>query len=306
MSPRRSSETQKSSLRSICITAAVLITALAQPDLRAGADPILDVIDIRPVLGMHPEAGNSLGLAYDPASDALYLSHGSDSRGGFIYKLGTGGNLLSEFNFQTAYRPGSYPTALSYDESTSHLFVLALGVGDGIGNIVEMSPDGSVIFREITVPIGGGTGIAVRDDGIWQSLFARDIIRHYTRDGIFIEDLSVAGSFPGFPGPDNLASSFTNGFFIVDHFGRRIVEVGVDGDELAVGSTASLGDGRGQAIASDARARRIFLQVANQEIYVLSPELIKPAVAVVPTLSRTGLLVLGLLLLVLAGYKIVS
>ena len=288
----------KFSLRSAGIAAAVLITAVTLPDsgtLWAGADPILGVIDIRPLLGMHPEAGNSLGLAYDPVSDVLYLSHGSDPRGGFIYKLDTGGNLLSEFNFETAYRPGSYPTALSYDASSSHLFVLALGVGDGIGNIVEMSPDGSTIFRELTVPLGGGIGVAVRDDGIWQSLFASDIIRHSTRNGVFIEDFSVASSFPGFPGPYNLTSSFTNGFFIIDHFGRRIVEVDLHGNEVAVASTASLGDGRGLAIGSDVRARRIFLQVNNQEIYILSPEFIEPVVAV-PALSKTGFLVLCLLL----------
>src|SRR4051794_28667106 len=81
----------------------------------AGVDPILRVIDIRPILDRHPAIGNSLGLAYNPAADLLFLAHGSDPRGGFIYTLDQNGNLLKEVNFQTAYRPGSYPTSLSYD-----------------------------------------------------------------------------------------------------------------------------------------------------------------------------------------------
>jgi hypothetical protein len=129
-----------------------------------------------------PRLGFSQRRAYTPDVDVIYLAHGSSPLGGFIYTLDIHGNLLSELNFQLAYRPESYPTSLSYDRSSGHLFVFVFGVGEG-GTIVEMSPDGSTIFSEFTVPVGGGGGIVVRDDGIWQSLFASDIIRHYTRGG---------------------------------------------------------------------------------------------------------------------------
>jgi hypothetical protein len=138
-----------------------------------------------------------------------------------------------------------------------------------------MSPDGSTIFSEFTVPLGGGGGIVARDDDIWQSLFTSDIIRHYTRDGGFIEDVSLVDSFPpGFPGPSDLTSSFMDGFFIADFFGRRIVEVDIAGTEVTAVSTSSLGDGRGLAIDADVKNQRIFLQVNNEEIYVLSAEFI--------------------------------
>jgi hypothetical protein len=203
----------------------------------------------------------------------IYLAHGSSPLRGFIYTLDIDGNLLNELNFQLAYRPESYPTSLSYDRSSGHLFVFAFGVEEGIGNIVEMSPDGSTIFSEFTVPLGGGGGILVRDDGIWQSLFASDIIRHYTREGVFIEDVSVAESFP-FTGPNDLTTSFTGGFFIVNGDLQRIVEVDMAGHEVAAVSTATLGAGNGLAIDADVMTQRIFLQVNNEEIYVLSAEFI--------------------------------
>ena len=241
-------------------------------DWRAEATPILGVIDITPILDRH-SVGNSLGLAYNPASNVLYLAHGSGDSGGFIYTLDLSGNLINELNFEAAYRPGSYPTSLSYDRTTGHLFVFAFGVGINIGNIVEMSVDGSTIFREFTVPLGGGGGIVVRDDGIWQSMFANDSIRHYTRDGNVISDVSVASSFPGFPGPVDITSSFTSGFFLDDFFGQRIVEVDIGGNEITAVSTSALGGGL--AIDSDASTQRIFLQVNNSDIYILSSQFIE-------------------------------
>ena len=242
---------------------------------------ILSVIDIRPIIERH-DIGNALGLAYNPNRNVIYLSHGSDPRGGFIYTLDTRGNLLSEFNFQTAYRAGFWPTSLTYDSTTGHLFVYALSLV-GITNLVEMTPDGSTIFGEVTIP--GGGGVMVRDDGIWQTVFANDAIRHYTRSGEFIEDVSLAASFPpGFPGPESLTSSFkdgaSRGFFVVDHFGQRIVEVDEEGHEIAAVTTATLGDpvtadGRGLAIATDLAGRRIFLQGNNKFIFVLSPAFMK-------------------------------
>jgi hypothetical protein len=184
-----------SNLRLLAAAYIGALTLLISGAQQAEADPILGVIDIRPVIGRH-DVGNVLGLAYNPDADVLYLAHGSSPMGGFIYTFDIDGNLLNELNFQLVYRPESYPTSLSYDRSSGHLFVFAFGVEEGIGNVVEMSPDGSTIFSEFTVPLGGGGGIVVRGDGIWQSLFGSDIIRHYTREGVFIENVSVAESFP--------------------------------------------------------------------------------------------------------------
>src|SRR4051812_12224961 len=112
-----------------------------------------------------------------------------------------------------------------------------------------MSPDGSTIFGDVPIsavnPPGIDYGLTVRDDGIWQTLVASDAIRHYTRRGEFIEDVSLASSFPpGFPGPEALTSSLTEetarGFFIVDLFGQRLVEVDKEGDEISAVTTAIL------------------------------------------------------------------
>jgi hypothetical protein len=144
-----------------------------------------------------------------------------------------------------------------------------------------MSPDGYTIFGEFTIP-NTDHGVIVRDDGIWQTGFANDVIRHYTRGGEFIEDMSVATSFPpGFPGPSALTSSFTGGllrgFFVLDDFGQRIVEVDKEGHEIAAVTTAMLGDGvtAGLAIATDLAGHRIFLQGDNKFIFLLSPAFMK-------------------------------
>jgi hypothetical protein len=139
---------------------------------------------------------------------------------------------------------------------------------------VEIDPHTANILSDLPIDTDGGGGINVRGDGIWQARFAEDIIRHYTRDGVFIEHVSVAASFPGFSGPEALTSSFTGGFFIADFFGQRIVEVDIAGYEVAAVSTALLGDGNGLAIESDINTQRIFLQVNNEEIHVLSSEFI--------------------------------
>ncbi|MBN2258509.1 MAG: hypothetical protein JW704_11955 [Anaerolineaceae bacterium] len=194
-------------LTSVLALATVLLVNMQY----AAAGPILGAIDVGPIRDTHPGPGNSLGVAYNPTSDVLYLSQFVTPPTppfieGYIYTLDLQGNLLNELNFQEVYRPESYPTSLSYDETSGHLFVFAFGVGPGVGNIIEMSPDGTAIFNEFTVSLGGGGGIHVRDDGVWQSLFASDIVHRYTKDGTFIDKLSVVNSFPGFPGPVDLTS----------------------------------------------------------------------------------------------------
>jgi hypothetical protein len=172
---------------------------------------------------------------------------------------------------------------LSYDRTIGHLFVIAaVPVGAGfLSHFVEIDPNTGNILRDILIDTYGGGGIHVRDDGVWQARFAEDVIRQYTRDLIFVRDVSVAASFAGFPGPEALTSSFVEGgFFIVDYSGSRIVEVDITGREIAAVSTATLGDGRGLAIDSDKASQRIFLQIANQQIYVLSSEFLGPFITI--------------------------
>jgi Phage integrase, N-terminal SAM-like domain len=84
-----------------CLIGLMLLVGGAA-DLRA--DPILEVIDIRPILARH-EIGNALGLAFDPDSNVIYLAHGSDPSGGFIYTLDIHGSLLHELDLQSATNP---------------------------------------------------------------------------------------------------------------------------------------------------------------------------------------------------------
>jgi hypothetical protein len=90
-------------------------------------------------------------------------------------------------------------------------------------------------------------------------------------------------------GPGALASSFRGGFFLVDGTNiPRLVEVDGSGKELAEASTATLpgaGFGRGLAIDSDADSQRIFLQVENAQIFILSPEFLRPLVNDLVTLD---------------------
>ena len=261
-------------MKSRKLTSVFVLTIVLLPVMqKAEASPILGVIDIEPIIARHPGIGNSLGLAHNPVSDLFYLAHGSQPDGGYIYTLDIRGNLVKEMNFQAAYRPESYPTSLSFDRISGHLFVFALGITPGVGNVVEMSPDGTTLFNDFAVPLGGGGGIHVRDDGVWQSLFATDTIRHYTRDGTFIDERSVASSFPGFPGPEDLTSSFRDGFFLLDFFGSRVVEVDSNGSEVMAVTTAPLG--RFLSIDSDKSTERLFLQ-NNSRIYTLSSEFIQP------------------------------
>jgi len=273
----------------VSVVALALFIGLA-PASADAASGVIQIIDIRPILARH-DIGNLSGLAFNPDLNVIYLSHG-DYRGGFLYTLDMDGNLLTEVDFWAAYQPQAVPDSVSYDRDSGHLFVLVyVPVGDGFAvHLVEISPDGSTIFSDLTpIDTDGGGSIIVRADGLWQARFGEDVIRHYTRAGTFIEDISVAQAFPGFPGPYGLASSFRGGFFLVDFFGRRLVEVDGGGEEIAEASTATLpevlGPGRSLAIDSDLDSHRIFLQVENKQIYILSPEFLRAFVNELVTLD---------------------
>jgi hypothetical protein len=265
-------------LGAIATFVALVIPLRAQPT-------ILDVIELGPILARH-DVGNALGLAFDPQLNVFYIAHGSDTRGAFIYTLDAQGRLLDEYDFLSAYGPGSFLESLSYDEASGHLFALAeVPVGtDFVAHLLELEPGTFTVLTDQVIDNagGGGGGIHVRTDGIWQARFAEDVIRHYSRALALIDDVSVAASFPGFPGPLALTSSFRGGFFLVDLFGSRLVEVDVAGHQIAEASTAMLrGFGRALAIDIDRASRRIFLQVENSAIYVLSDEFIRPGPTVV-------------------------
>ena len=265
-------------LTALVATGLGAIAAIVAVTIPVRAQPVLDVIDIEPILGRH-DIGNALGLAFDAQLNVFYLAHGSDPRGAFIYTLDAQGHLVNEYDFQGAYAPGSFLTSLSYDESSGHLFAIAavpMGA-DFVAHLLELDRGTFTLLNDHVIDDFGG--IHVRADGIWQARFAEDVIRHYSRDLALNEDVSVASSFPGFPGPVALTSSFSGGFFLVDLFGSRLVEVDSAGHQIAEASTAMLAPplGRGLAIDVDRATRRIFLQVENSAIYVLSDDFIQPA-----------------------------
>jgi len=250
------------------------IVSPPKPPHRIG---LLGILDVRSILARHHNVGNVSGVAYNAAADVIYLSHGSDPSGAFIYTLDSSGNFLGELNLQAVYRPGVWPNSLSYDDATGHLFV---EVREFVGNvaqttIVEMDADGSTIFREVPLPGPAGYSM-VRTDGIWQP--AVDTIRHYTMDGELVEQLSVKASFPPGAGPLALTSAIddpTGGFVLVGHSRQRLVQVAGDGREVSAVPTVTLadpvsGDGRGSAIASDPATRRIFLVGDSERIFILS------------------------------------
>jgi hypothetical protein len=276
-------------LRGLVATGLGAIAAVVAVTIPLRAQPVLDVIDIEPILGRH-DIGNALGLAFDPQLNVFYLAHGSDPRGAFIYTLDAQGHLVNEYDFQGAYAPGSFLESLSYDETSGHLFAIAaVPMNAGfVAHLLELDRGTFTLLNDQVIDDFGG--IHVRADGIWQARFAEDVIRHYSRDLALIEDVSVASSFSGFPGPVALTSSFRGGFFLVDLFGSRLVEVDSAGHQIAEASTAMLPPpfGRGLAIDVDRATRRIFLQVENSAIYVLSDEFIQPARSIVAIDVKPG------------------
>ncbi|MBX3616710.1 MAG: PEP-CTERM sorting domain-containing protein [Nitrosomonas sp.] len=219
----------------------------------------------------------------------IYLGHGSDALGSFIYTLDDHGNFINELDFGAAYSSSNVINSLNYDRSSKHLWVSTTVIvgSDYTDHFVEIDPSTAKIYNDLQ--IDHLDSAYVRNDGIWTTLFEEDVIRHYDLNGVFIGDISVADIFPGFPGPSGLASAPDGGFYIIDHFGQRIVEIDIAGHEIGVASTAFLG-GRAFAIDSDIDTHRIFLQVGNDEIYVLSTEFI----TAVPEADTWVMLLVGL------------
>src|SRR5262249_32833546 len=148
---------------------------------------VIQIIDVSPILN-RPGLGNSLGLAYNPDLNVIYLSQTTVvGDKGFIYTVDLTGHLLLELDFQAVYRPGFSPLSLSYDRSSGHLFVVA---GGPEIHLVEISPDGATVFSDMIIEFSGA--LVVRSDGLWQLISARGIIRHYSRTGAFIEDISAS------------------------------------------------------------------------------------------------------------------
>jgi len=244
---------------------------------------VLNVIDIR-ALRDRLDA-NMQGLAYNPGADTLYVAHG-DTRSSFIYTVDMSGRLLRVLDFQSVYGPRSFPTTLSYDRATGHLFVRAFKeVSFGVfqARLIEMTVDGSAIFREIDLP-NVSAGPIVTPEGIWQIVPGEKVLRHTTLDGVFIKDIPIDSSFAN-GGPSALAPVFSgqsaDGFVLLDP-GQQILRVDGDGRQVAAVTTAVLGDtitadGRGSAIATDTDPAhpRLFVVGNNKWIFVLSPDFMK-------------------------------
>ena len=219
---------------------------------------IVDTIDIRPITstGM----GNALALAYNPVKDTLYLAQDAA-----LYELDLSGNIINQVDLPTLFGDGAFADGMDFDETSGRLILRIFTNATTL--VAELETDLVTQTKVVTDVVG--SGLAVTADQLWLSDFPNDLIRQYNRDGVLVDTISVADSFPDFPGPGDLAPAGTNGLYVVDHFGRRIVEISKDGAELSAISTAALGDGRGLAIDSHSPTSRLFLQVNNDAIYVL-------------------------------------
>lgn len=246
--------------------------------------------------GIHD--GNILGIAYNPNADVIYLAHGSDTRGGYIRTIDLRGNLLSTWDFRAATGL-DYATSLSYDASSGHLFAGTEKYEDAGGQrgLIEMSPDGSTIYGQVDLTHSdygdGGLGLCVGRGSIWLSSYRNETITQLSMQGEFMRQFPVEG-FAGDGGPVDLAADFDDGFFLLDHFGSRIVEVDNAGKciaELSMWDTWSI---RPLAIDSDLSTGRIFVN-DDDYLYVFSGGDLSPfPPASVPLPSAALLEVFGL------------
>ncbi len=244
--------------------------------LTGASSPLLaDLIALHHGLYSSVDIGNISGVACNPIFDIVYLAHGSDDRGARIHTIDLDGRLLDSWDFVAATGK-DFPTSVSYDSTSGHLFMIASTSMDG-GRwktaIVETSTDGTAIYNEIDITgqdYGhGGDGLYVGLDDIWITSFTNDTITRLSKQGHFLEQFPVEGFPTGFPGPLDLMASFEGGFFLLDGFGRRIVQVDRTGgyvDELSI--MAGSWDGFGLTLDSDLLNGRIFIN-DDDNLYVI-------------------------------------
>lgn len=220
-----------------------------------------------------PGFGNLLGLAYDPVRNLFYLSHSScvGAKVSVIYVLDFNGQVVNEWDFTELYGEVLEIETLCYDRGTDHLLI---GVAKDMLtksklHVVECSVDGESIFSDVELDYSLGK-ITIDGPYIWATDFKEDRIICFSRKGVFQTEYSLSKSFGGYPGPDDLTISYNQGFFIVDHYRKLIIEFDKAGNELNAYTTATLGDGRGFGIVSDLDSRQLYLSVNNEQIFIIS------------------------------------
>jgi hypothetical protein len=229
--------------------------------------------------------GNLLGLAYDTEGRKFYLSHSSHSgsKSCLIYIVDIDGNKKGEIEFSSLVKDSRSITSLSYRNDIKRLFV---GYATDVLSksklrVAEISSDGKKIFSDISLDIKY-SNICVSDKGIWSTIFPQDKLSLFNYDGGLETEISLSESFGGYPGPGDLARSFDEGLFIVDHYRKMIIEVDEGGKEICAYSTSSFGDGRGVGIATNLEHERLFLSVNNEAIFEIKKEKLRTLLAPAP------------------------
>jgi len=216
--------------------------------------------------------GNILGLAYNPGQNLLYLSHSSHvgPKSCLIYIIDSEGNKKGEIEFSSLFKDSMCITSLSYRNDLKRLFV-AYGtdvLSKSKLRVAELSSDGSKVFSDISLDYKYGE-VCVTNSGIFSTIFSKDKLTLFTLNGDAETEMSLSDSFGGYPGPGDLAPSFDDGLFIVDHYRKMIIEVDNNGKEVNAYSTSSFDDGRGFGVDSDLEGGRLFIAINNESIFIL-------------------------------------
>jgi len=216
--------------------------------------------------------GNILGLAYNPELSLLYLAHSSHAgpKTCLIYIIDSDGNKKGEINFSSLFVDSLCITSLSYRNDLKRLFV-AYGtnvLSKSKLRVAELSSDGLKVFSDISLDFKY-SDICVKNSGIWSTIFSQDKLSLFSLEGYTEKEISLTESFGGYPGPGDLAASFDEGFFIVDHFRKLIIEVDESGKEVTAYSTSSFDDGRGFGVDSDLEGERLFISINNESLFIL-------------------------------------